>query len=465
MPRLIGPGFLTVLAVVTLLVSVDQALASHVQCGEVITQDTTLDSDLIDCPREGIVIGANDVTLDLNGHVVAGTGGGYPVDYCQAGIVSGWTRLCPRATDASYNGVVVRGGAVRDFDFGVQLVGTEDSRVSDVTVSGALSGIGLVEESRRSVITRNRVFDNEIGIGLDKVSQSVVSRNTARGNGAGIGGAEIDESRFEENLLTDNDHGLHLNALRNGVVANNRAARNMVGLEVSDGVFDSLVVGNTVKANDNGIIVFEGTRRNRVERNRVVGNAGAPTFIGDRGLGILVDRETHVEGNAISANGTGILLCCNGRNTVMRNRITRNGEGVRVIGESDGNRIGWNEISHNADGGILVEPGIYWTGAEIIEGNRVSRNGGDGIFLGEGPADAADSVIEGNVSTRNEDDGIDVESAAVSIAANRAIKNGDLGIEAVPGVTDGGRNTAFGNSDPLQCLNVVCKPQGRTRMP
>ena len=84
MPRLIGPGLLTLLTVVTLLVSGSQALANHVRCGDVITQDTTLDSDLIDCPGDGIVIGASDITLDLGGHTVDGDGVG-----CGGGIANG----------------------------------------------------------------------------------------------------------------------------------------------------------------------------------------------------------------------------------------------------------------------------------------------------------------------------------------------------------------------------------------
>src|SRR2546425_13075034 len=51
-----------------------QAFANHVECGDLITQDTTLDSDLIDCPGDGIVIGADDITLDLGGHTVEGSG-------------------------------------------------------------------------------------------------------------------------------------------------------------------------------------------------------------------------------------------------------------------------------------------------------------------------------------------------------------------------------------------------------
>src|SRR5919107_897463 len=46
--------------------------AVDVACGETITDDTTLHADLVDCPSNGLVIGADDVTLDLNGHTIDG---------------------------------------------------------------------------------------------------------------------------------------------------------------------------------------------------------------------------------------------------------------------------------------------------------------------------------------------------------------------------------------------------------
>jgi hypothetical protein len=53
-------------------------------------------------------------------------------------------------------------------------------------------------------------------------------------------------------------------------------------------------------------------------------------------------------------------------------------------------------------------------------------------------------------------DGIEVANAATTIARNTANENGDLGIEAVAGVTDGGGNRASGNGNAAQCTNVVC---------
>jgi hypothetical protein len=42
-------------------------LAAHVDYGDTLAQDTTLDGDLV-CPGSELRIGADGITLDLNGH-------------------------------------------------------------------------------------------------------------------------------------------------------------------------------------------------------------------------------------------------------------------------------------------------------------------------------------------------------------------------------------------------------------
>jgi hypothetical protein len=49
-----------------------------------------------------------------------------------------------------------------------------------------------------------------------------------------------------------------------------------------------------------------------------------------------------------------------------------------------------------------------------------------------------------------------VNSSSTTIARNIANHNGNLGIEAIPGVIDGGGNHAAGNGNPLHCTNVMC---------
>src|SRR5689334_1612954 len=65
-------------AAIAALLALTAATQAHaapgaVACGATITQDTTLTADLTNCPGEGHVIGADGITLDLNGHTIDGT--------------------------------------------------------------------------------------------------------------------------------------------------------------------------------------------------------------------------------------------------------------------------------------------------------------------------------------------------------------------------------------------------------
>ena len=52
------------------------AAARHVECGDRITRDVRLDADLVNCPRNGLTVAADGITIDLGGHVVDGSGRG-----------------------------------------------------------------------------------------------------------------------------------------------------------------------------------------------------------------------------------------------------------------------------------------------------------------------------------------------------------------------------------------------------
>jgi hypothetical protein len=51
----------------------------------------------------------------------------------------------------------------------------------------------------------------------------------------------------------------------------------------------------------------------------------------------------------------------------------------------------------------------------------------------------------------------------VTIRDNSADRNKQLGIDALPGVTDAGGNRAKHNGDPRQCVNVVCSTTGKPK--
>jgi hypothetical protein len=71
----------------------------------------------------------------------------------------------------------------------------------------------------------------------------------------------------------------------------------------------------------------------------------------------------------------------------------------------------------------------------LIEHNIVSRAAGDGIQI-VGPSTGLETSV---------------------VARNVAVNNGEFGVEALPGIIDGGGNRAHGNSNPAQCLNITCR--------
>ena len=126
-----------------------------------------------------------------------------------------------------------------------------------------------------------------------------------------------------------------------------------------------------------------------------------------------------------------------------------------------GNAVVSNDVRRNAGHGIFLEPLYEVGGGTVVAGNHSIQNGADGIHVSQKlrAPDTAIQVAElrGNRTDRNGDDGIDVRSDKVALGANRARWNFDLGIDAVAGVLDGGGNRAFGNGDPLQCVNIACQ--------
>ena len=74
MRRLMLLGVAVLLAVLVGL-SQGEAQAGHVSCGDSISVDTTLDSDLT-CSGTALTISVDNITLDLDGHTITGSSSG-----------------------------------------------------------------------------------------------------------------------------------------------------------------------------------------------------------------------------------------------------------------------------------------------------------------------------------------------------------------------------------------------------
>jgi parallel beta-helix repeat protein len=374
---LLLPAVFAFTAAAFLLLGGDWAVASHVDCGDTITADTTLDSDLEDCPNDGVVIGAAGITLDLNGHRIAGDGKPAAGGCCDAGVLN-----------EGFNGVTVEHGSVRGFDLGGFSVGVRKNRVLDL---GA---------------TRNVLF----GWAMAESTRSVIRRGTFRRNvppeGDGLGLFGCDHIRIRNNVIRrHNGPGIHIQDSHHNLVKGNTFSRNSPAIALG---------GEERPAESN---------RNRIRRNAIT-------------------------------EGGGILVGPGNRNVIANNRIVRAFESIGVD-KGHGNRVTRNRVAHPRGAGIRLAIRNPSLGPvrTVVARNRVRASGEDGFLVN---AKARRGVLWGNVALRSRDDGFDIVSDRVRIARNRAVRNGDLGIEATPGAIDGSGNIAHDNGDPLQCTNILC---------
>jgi hypothetical protein len=223
---------------------------------------------------------------------------------------------------------------------------------------------------------------------------------------------------------------------------------------------------------------LQGGRHVRVLHSsfRQNGENGIELQGGERTVGAPWPTHTLIKGNRMSRNGlSGISMGHSNQIRVRRNRIVRGGDGIDLAGNR--NLIARNRVSHprRIDGiGISLDAG----NRNVIARNSIRDAAGPGIGVGFGRAvgnvvrgnhvrgagkdgfdvddKAKHTLLKRNHAVGAKDDGLDANNPTTKLTRNEARRNGDLGIEAVPGVTDGGGNKASGNGDPRQCTNIVC---------
>ena len=283
--------------------------ADTVSCGDTVTRDVTLAADLLDCPGFGLVIGADGITVDLAGHVIDGVGGGgvgirshgfadvriedgtirefgTGISLGRAPSFPGGSERGPAATrNVLRRLVVVQNGAgvrfFRVFDNTLERsvvahnagVGVEvadalsgRNRVERNVVVGNRDGVSVTQMSSRTVVTDNRVVDNErhgiavLSLGPFTPTENLIAENVAEDNGAdgiaasGGGGNVLERNRARRNGDDGIDVGCEGPLCPAGVttLTRNVADRNAdLGIEADERAGDG--GGNRARRNGNDL--------------------------------------------------------------------------------------------------------------------------------------------------------------------------------------------------------------------
>jgi parallel beta-helix repeat protein len=154
----------------------------------VVTTDITLTGDLGPCPGDGLIAGADDITIDLGGYTISGIG---------AGVGAG-VRV------AQHSGVTVTKGTIQGFHTGVVLDESTRSVVSKLVLRGNIRGVN-VSGSDGNLLEKNTIRDSGLdAIRLGLSANNVISKNALSGNVFGIGVADFSTANLVElNVIRD----------------------------------------------------------------------------------------------------------------------------------------------------------------------------------------------------------------------------------------------------------------------
>ena len=191
----------TALAAVAVVAAVgagsSPAAAAPVACGSVVTSNLTLRADLVGCSGDGLVVGANGIRIDLNGHEVSGLKAPGSVGIRNVG----------------HNGVRIESskpfGTISEFDVGISVTGASRTTVSKVLTRATRLGIRL-ERADRALVVQSDVGFAELVPSCDPATApaAIVLVDTAsatlRDNYAQLSGYGILLLRSGHNVLRGN---------------------------------------------------------------------------------------------------------------------------------------------------------------------------------------------------------------------------------------------------------------------
>jgi parallel beta-helix repeat protein len=349
-----------------------------VHCGATITADLTLTEDLTNCPGDGLIIGADGVTIDLNGHVIDGDGAQPTANFASgsAGI-----------RDRDHTGVAVFGGTIREFDNGVSLLGTRGATVRDLVISDIANGVRMVvgeSNNIERIAVTSVATTGEAFLLINSATNRIVSnRNQFNEFGSGLVLQNADFNTVTGNRFTGNDSPniVLIQADSNLVNANDASNSNTDGIQLSASN-ENRIVRNATDSEADGISLASS------DQNSVIGNdAGDVLSVLDGSL------------NALDSNTARSIEVSGSSNDLSGNRVSG-------TSSTDG-------ISVAAGGGGLPTQ---------IRDNLVTDAGGDGIQV-----DEVGAVVADNTALRNGGYGIRAVVGVVDGGGNTARDNGEVG--------------------------------------
>jgi len=157
-----------------------------IECGDTINESIILTQDLLNCPGDGIIIGADDITLDCNGHMIQGDddwmGDGVYVFEKEGATIKNCEIEGFRYATYMFHGLnhLVKNNILNENKYGIMSIDMSGSELIKNTITNnEYRGIRISDLSDNNIIKDNILIDNlDYGIHLINSSYNIIQNNT-----------------------------------------------------------------------------------------------------------------------------------------------------------------------------------------------------------------------------------------------------------------------------------------------
>lgn len=225
-------------------------------CGDIVVDDLRLETDLT-CNGPGLIVGADGVRVNLNGHVIAGNGTSNGIDVANRSDVS------------------IYGGTIRGFFAGVRAMNSTNIDIKNMRLEGNTDGVDL-QAGSVGISIKDNEFAGNLTRGVmmrGSTTEVEVKSNTFSGNRVGIllfatVGADVKDNVISGSLLA----GIRINQPTTGnLLAGNTLVSNPAGIEflivAGSGSTGNTLVDNQLVTNGCG---FKGPLTGNTLKNNVL---------------------------------------------------------------------------------------------------------------------------------------------------------------------------------------------------
>ncbi|MCX8202682.1 MAG: right-handed parallel beta-helix repeat-containing protein, partial [Candidatus Micrarchaeota archaeon] len=326
-----------------------------VSCGDIITTDTTLTSDLT-CDGTALYIGANNIVLDCNGYKITHTG------FASYGVYAGWV-----------SGITIKNcnivGQKLTNNNGIRFYYASNSRIQNVNVSNHERGIYLLYSNYNNISDTNASFNKFQGIGLDSNSQynSLFNVSAFYNDQYGIRASSASNNNISNSTASFNgDANFILSPHSNYNILSNVTATfsPWYGIIIEGGIGNNLS-GSSMSNNTINLAVSQNEEAQYIDTSNLVD--GKPVYW-------LKNVENQVYDSSTNA---GMFFCYQCNNITVKDLILTNNSFGIMFKQTENSTISNITAAYQDRAGIILQSSQF----NNISNVSTYSNWGSGVYL------------------------------------------------------------------------------------